>query len=104
MSSSPSLAEILSKISDGVCVFDNNNQVSFVNEKASQILQGADPGFNEQVAQAAKDKIARRLERFHESLNRWFEHQTYPNADGGLTVISREITARHRLEEALRAS
>jgi PAS domain S-box-containing protein len=45
-----------------------------------------------------------RFEHFHAPLNRWFEHHTFPNADGGLTVTSRDSTSRHRIEEALRAS
>jgi PAS domain S-box-containing protein len=45
-----------------------------------------------------------RFEHFHASLSRWFEHHTYPNPDGGLTLISCDITSRHRMEEALRAS
>src|SRR5262249_40353003 len=36
--------------------------------------------------------------------NLWFEHHTHPNADDGLTLISRDVTSRHRMEEALRAS
>jgi PAS domain S-box-containing protein len=45
-----------------------------------------------------------RFEHFHAPLNRWFEHHTFPNADGGLTVTSRDSTSRHRIVEALRAS
>src|SRR5437899_1446911 len=101
---SPDLAEILAKISDGLAVLDQNSQVTFANDKASQILQTAEPAFHDRIQQALHDGIVTRFELFHDSLQRWFEHQTYPNSDGGLTVFSRDITSRRRLEDALRAS
>src|SRR5436190_648109 len=101
---SPDLADILTKISDGLCVLDKDRQVIFVNDKASQILETADESFHVRIAQSLTDKVPVRFDHLHASMKRWFEHQTYPNADGGLTLFSRDITARHRLEEALRAS
>src|SRR4030095_3297070 len=98
------LAETLSKLDDGIYVLDSGLQVSFVNEKASEIMQHADAAFHERILQAASNHTAVCFEYFHCSLRRWFEHQTYANADGGLTVISRDITSRHRMEEALRGS
>jgi len=104
MSSSTNLAEILAHLGDGVTVFDNERQVAFANEKASEILEGTDERFYSLTTGAFRDRIPRRFEHFHTALNRWFEHQTYPNADGGMTILSRDITSRHRMEEALRAS
>jgi PAS domain S-box-containing protein len=104
MSSSPNLAEILSKIHDGICVLGSDEQVTFVNEKATHILQTADDDFRGKITKAARDRAATRFEHFHASMNQWFEHQAYPNVDGGLTLISRDTTSRHRIEDALRAS
>jgi PAS domain S-box-containing protein len=104
MSSSPNLAEILAKIGDGVCVLDKNRSLTFVNETASSILETVDDGFQNRISQSINERTSRRFEHFHTALNRWFEHQTYPNEDGGITLFSRDITSRHRLEEALRAS
>ena len=101
---SPNLAEILAKISDGLFVFDHRGEVIFVNDRASQILEKADEVLNERISQALRERLTIRFESFHPCLKRWFEHQTYPNADGGLTVFSRDVTSRRRLEEALRAS
>ncbi len=101
---SPNLADILAKISDGLFVFDSRGQVTFANEKASHILKTVDQAFHERVSQSLRDQVMTRFESFDTSLKRWFEHQTYPNADGGLTVFSRDTTSRRRLEEALRAS
>jgi PAS domain S-box-containing protein len=104
MSSPINLAEILSKINDGICVLDKDRQISFVNEKASQILDAADELFHFNIRVAMKERSVTRFQHFHTSLNRWFEHRAYPNADGGLTLISCDITSRNRMEEALRAS
>jgi PAS domain S-box-containing protein len=102
--SSPNLPDILGKISDGLCVFDRDRKVIFANDKASQILEHADASFHDRVTRALNDNAPVRFEYFHESMKRWFEHQTHPGGDGGLTLVSRDITAHHRLEEALRAS
>jgi PAS domain S-box-containing protein len=104
MSSPLNLAEILSKINDGICVLDKDRQISFVNEKAVKIFEAADEVFHFNIRVAMKERTANRFQHFHTSLNRWFEHRTYPNADGGLTLISCDITSRNRVEEALRAS
>src|ERR1051326_2441480 len=100
----PNLADILAKITDGLYVLDATGQVIFANEKASQILAAAEPEFHDRIARALPEGIISRFESFHHSLKRWFEHQTSPNPDGGLTVFSRDITSRRRLEDALRAS
>src|SRR5215471_12457918 len=101
---SPNLADILAKISDGLYVLDPSGRVTFANDKASQILATVEPEFHDRISQALHDGIVTRFESFHQALKRWFEHQTHPNSDGGLTVFSRDITSRRRLEEALRAS
>lgn len=104
MSSSPKLADALSKINDGICVFGSDRQPTFVNEKALQLLETADDEFRAKIKLAFADGSGRRFEYFHAGLDRWFEHQSYPHGDGGLTIISRDITSRHRIEAALRAN
>src|SRR5436190_18547267 len=104
MFSTPNLAEVLGKINDGICVLTWDSQVSFRNEKASEIFEAPDDTFREKIAKALQERSISRFEYFHASMNRWFEHHTYPNTDGGLTVVSCDITSRHRLEEALRSS
>jgi PAS domain S-box-containing protein len=101
---SVNLADILAKISDGLCVFDKKGERIFANDKASEILETADQAFHGMVDQALRDGVVTRFESFHTFLKRWFEHQTYPNPDGVITVCSRDITSRRRLEDALRAS
>lgn len=104
MYSSPNLADVLGKINDGVSVFGASGEIAFVNEKAAQLLEVGDDEFQGKIKAAFSDATARRFEHFHTGISRWFEHQTYSNENGGLTMISRDITSRHRMEEALRAS
>ena len=52
---SPNLADILAKISDGLCVLDQNGQVTFANDKASEILQTADSAFQDRLKQALRE-------------------------------------------------
>jgi signal transduction histidine kinase len=70
--------------------------VEFANDAGRRILNSGAAGF-------WSDPGAPR-EHFHEKLNQWFEVQSYPNPDGGHTVLIRNITASRRLQEALRAS
>jgi PAS domain S-box-containing protein len=102
--SSPNLADILGRINDGVCVFGPDEQISFMNERAAKIVGGADEDFHDKIRESMKEAAARHFEHFHAGLNRFFEHHTYPNTDGGLTLISYDTTSRHRLEQAFRAS
>jgi len=104
MSSPLNLAEILGQLNDGICVLTRERQVSFMNEKASKILETADAAFHEKIGNAMKTQAMTRFEHFHAPLNRWFEHRAHPNADGGVTLISDDITSRRRVEDALRAS
>src|SRR4051812_14915822 len=104
MLTTPNLVEILAHLGDGLSVFDKDRLVLFANDKASEILGTADGPFNDSIASALNTGAPCRFEYFHVELNRWFEHQTYPNVDGGMTVFSRDITSRHRMEDALRAS
>jgi PAS domain S-box-containing protein len=104
MSSSLKLADALSKINDGICVFGSDRKPTFVNEKASQLLETADHEFQAKIKLAFTDGSVRRFEHFHTGLDRRFEHQSYLHDDGGLTIISRDITSRHRIEAALRAN
>jgi signal transduction histidine kinase len=104
MSRNANLAEILARIADGLCVFDEAGQLTFANEKASQLLAEADDVFHGRISRLRKERTSSRFEHFHLKNNRWFEHQTHPNADGGMTIFSRDVTSRHRLEEALRSS
>jgi PAS domain S-box-containing protein len=104
MSSAPNLAEILGKIQDGICVLASDRRVVFANDKAVQLLEAPDGGFQAKIESAFADDAGRRFEYFHAAINRWFEHLVHRYADGGLTIVSRDTTSRHRMEEALRSN
>lgn len=104
MSSLPNLAEILGKIQDGICVLAPDRRMLFANDKAAQLLEARDEGFQAKIESAFADETGRRFEHFHAAINRWFEHHVHRNTDGGLTIVSRDITSRHRMEEALRSN
>jgi PAS domain S-box-containing protein len=104
MSSPPNLAEMLGKIQDGICVLAPDRRLAFANDKAAQLLETQDAGFQAKIESAFADEAGKRFEYFHSAINRWFEHQVHRNADGGLTIVSRDITSRHRMEEALRSN
>src|SRR5213076_1637612 len=95
----PNLAGILSKISEGVCVLDKSRHLTFAIETASQIMETDDQAVHDRIAQVLINPAPVRFEYQHVSMKRWFEDQTYPNADGGFTLLSRDITSRRRLEE-----
>jgi PAS domain S-box-containing protein len=104
MFSPSNLADVLGKINDGICVFNELGDAVFVNERAAQLLDEMDDEFRQKIKIGFIDQSSRRFEHFHAGLSRWFEHQTYPNPDGNFILISRDITSRHRMEEALRSS
>src|SRR5947199_2791698 len=67
-------------------------------------METDDQAFHDRIDRVLNNPAPVRFEHLHVSMKRWFDHQTYPNADGGLTLFSRDITSRRRLEESLRAS
>jgi signal transduction histidine kinase len=99
MSSLPNLAEVLDKINDGICIWTPAAEIVFMNQKASEVLAASDDTFHRKIREALNDRSARRFEHHHDSLNRWFEHHAHPNADGGLTLVSRDISERKRAEK-----
>ena len=94
MFSPSNLAEVLGKINDGICVFNELGDAVFVNERAAQLLDEMDDEFRQKIKIGFIDQSSRRFEHFHTGLSRWFEHQTYPNPDGNFILISRDSTSR----------
>src|SRR5262245_28752174 len=112
---------ILESIADSFFVLDSGGRFAFVTSKACELLgrtapeilgQTVSEAFPDhqnsdllrQIEQSLRDRTPARFEHFDPALNRWFEQQTYLNHDGGIAVYGRDVTARRRLEEALRAS
>jgi len=112
---------ILDGITDSFFVLDRKGTFTVVTRKAEQMLghNRADligrslreglssrhaTEFDFRIERALEDQTPSEFEQFSPTVNCWMEHQIYPIADGGIVVHSRDITARHRLEESLRAS
>jgi PAS domain S-box-containing protein len=112
---------ILDGIADSFFVLDRTGAFAAVTAKAEQMLRrnrayliGRSIGdsfsaqqktdFHRRVERALADQTPCQFEEFSPTANCWLEHEMYPIADGGIAVHSRDITARHRLEETLRAS
>src|SRR5207247_10602406 len=99
----PNLADVLKKISEGVCVLDKDCHVTFANETASEIMETDDQAFHDRIAQVLNNPAPVRFEHLHVSIKGWFEHQTYANADGCLTLFSADIPSLRGHVAVLRA-
>src|SRR5262245_22968028 len=112
---------ILDGIAESFFVLDRTGAFTVVTSKSAQMLgqnrakligktvhesfsAAQTTEFHLQVERALADQTPCRFEQFSPTVNCWLEHQIYPIADGGIAVHSRDIDARHRLEEALKAS
>jgi PAS domain S-box-containing protein len=112
---------IFDGIADSFFVLDRTGAFAMVTPKAEQMLGQSRSKlfgkslqqsfaalhrteFHRRVERALADHTPCRFEDFTPTVNCWLEHQIYPIGDGGIAVHSRDITARHRLEEALKAS
>jgi PAS domain S-box-containing protein len=113
--------DILESIADSFLALDRDGRVTFITSRACEILgkpsseilhrklRESVPHLQQSelclgVEKSLSDQAPLRFEHFDSGMNRWFEHQTYITEDGGVAVYGRDITARRRLEAALRSS
>jgi len=113
--------EILESISDAFYTVDSGFNFTYVNKKAEELWHrkretligknlwsefpgGAGTESYEMHHRALKENKAVRYETFSQFLSRWVDVSVYPGPHGGLSVYFRDITARKKSEEALRAS
>jgi PAS domain S-box-containing protein len=54
-----------------------------------------------QYRHAAAERVTVEFENFYEPLGRWFGIKAFPTGDGGLAVLTRDITERKRAEQVL---
>ena len=115
------LENVLDSITDGLCVLDHDWRYIYYNENGARIsgLRSADivgkklgdifssnktNAFGQAYRRAVETGETVHFEEFYgEPLNRWFECNCYPSADG-LTVYFRDITERKKIDAALRDS
>jgi PAS domain S-box-containing protein len=108
------LAKILESITDGVIALDHEWRYSFVNEKATQILQkyeGELLGKNiwqvypnlvntplyQKCHEVADTGTSIQFEAYYSELNLWLEHNIYRSVNG-ISIYFRDITQRKQIE------
>jgi PAS domain S-box-containing protein len=115
------LQNVLDSITDGLCVLDRDWRYIYFNDNGARLigLRAADivgkqfgdvfkenktNAFGQGYRRAVETGKTVHFENFYgEPLNKWFEANCYPSADG-LTVYFRDVTERKKIEEALRDS
>jgi PAS domain S-box-containing protein len=55
-----------------------------------------------QCRRAAADRVTVELEHFYAPLGRWFGVKAFPTEDGGLGILTRDVSEQKRAEEALK--
>ncbi|PZX09960.1 PAS domain S-box-containing protein [Palleronia aestuarii] len=109
------LSHVLESTSDGIVSLDEEWRVIYVNSHFARLTDTpGDPQgralweiFPEAVGNAfwrdyhaaVDDQEPKRIEGYYPPLDRWFEANATPSPDG-LTIFFRDITARHKAEEA----
>src|SRR5437762_3260679 len=105
---------ILESIADSFFVLDRDGCFVFATPKAGEVLgrhaadligltlaeacpELKDSDLHRQVERSLRDRAPRCFEYFQPVLNRWFEHQTFIQSGGGISVYGRDITARRHL-------
>jgi PAS domain S-box-containing protein len=113
--------DILESIADSFFALNAEGRITFVTARACELLgqpsesvlhrkldeilsDELESAFYKRITASLADRLPVRFEQFNRRLSRWFEHQTYVSDDGGIAVYGRDITARRRVEDALRAS
>lgn len=114
--------EILESISDAFYALDANFCFAYVNRKAEQLWgrerredliglnlwsvfpQSVGSEAHRMHLLAMNERRSVHFETFSHMLDAWVEISIYPAATGGLSVYFRDVTHRHKAEEALRES
>lgn len=112
-------ALILDSITDGVAAVDREWRVTYTNRVAEQLVRrprgellGKDmrellPGleasvFYEHYQRAMREQVAVHFEAASHLVDAWLEVHAYPSPEG-LTILFRDDTERHQVEERLRS-
>ena len=111
---------VLESITDGFIALDTEWRFTYVNAAAERIngmaraeLLGRshwevfpaalDTTVDRELRRAMMERVPVRFENYYAPWDRWFEVSAYPVEGGGLAVYYRDVTARKRALDALRA-
>jgi PAS domain S-box-containing protein len=111
------LSILLESIGDHLASFDHEWRYTYLNEEAARALgkmpeellgrsiwevlpDAAGSPFWNEMHEAASTQRPLTTERYHPESDKWFENRIYPTCNG-VTVLSTDITARKRIEQAL---
>jgi len=112
------LAAVLDSINDYLVCYDREWRYTYVNAGAARILGKSAPEllgacvwelfpgsignqYHRDLHEALRTQRMLVSEQYYEASDRWIENHIYPSGDG-VTVFSTDITARKRIEQALR--
>lgn len=115
------LAVALGSLSDGFWHFDRDWRLMFANPAACDAVRASPDqlagvhlweafpalvgtSVESEARRAATERVPVTVEHYCDPLSRWFEIKASPTPDGGLTIVSRDISQAKRAEAELRES
>ena len=118
--SEQNLTSVLESITDGLAVFDRDYNFVYVNAAAERILarprkdllgrnywtefpQARVPVAEAAFARVMKLRAPEAFEHLYEKWNRWVDVRAYPHRAGGISVYFKDVTARKRQVEDMKA-
>ena len=96
-------ATILASVSDGLIGLDREFRLTYMNGAAEKLL-GRDPltePLESRLRAPMKQRTKLSFEYHDAKSNRWFDVHAYPDEQGGLSVLLRDIGERKQAEEAM---
>lgn len=114
METNPKAEAILERVSDGIVVFDEQMNYTFVNARGGELLgfkpedlvgknyweefpEAKGTPFANAYVRALETQEPIRFESYYEPWDRWFENRIYPSRDG-LTIFFHDLTDQKRNE------
>ncbi|HTM00973.1 MAG TPA: ATP-binding protein [Candidatus Omnitrophota bacterium] len=120
-SSESRVRDVLESVSDGFQALDAEGRFRYVNlamrrmwedlGRSSEVIgkhvfevfpEARETTLGRALHRALTERVPIETESFHEPFQRWFLVRHYPSPDGGLSIVSQDITARKQAEERAR--